>query len=107
MTDKGSKRRVHPATVCNTQSQCARRAVHDRWPQDLEESLAPARVQIAPGPITTDRREERGARLLASVTVGKAPPDFLVGRFLDALHEEAGGVSVLQHAAIAASVSQP
>jgi hypothetical protein len=24
-------------------------------PQDLEEPLAPARVQIVPGPITTDR----------------------------------------------------
>jgi hypothetical protein len=69
-------------------------------------SLAPARVQIAPGPFTTDRSEERGARLLASVTVGKAPPDFLVGRLLDALHKEAGGVSVLQHSAFAASVSQ-
>jgi hypothetical protein len=69
---------------------------------DFEESLAPARVQIAPGPITTDRHEERGARLPASVMVGKAPPDFVVGRLLDAWHQEAGGVSVLQHSAIAA-----
>ena len=70
-----------------------------------KESLAPARVQIAPGPITTDRHLERGARLLASVAVGKAPRDFLVGRLLDALHKEAGGVSVLQHSSVAAPVS--
>ena len=97
----------------STQQQCATRDCHPRRTPltiagfmrgtgTLKDSLAPARVQIAPGPITTDRHEERGAKLLASVTVGKAPPDFVVGRLLDALHEEAGGVSVLQHSAIAA-----
>ncbi len=86
----------------STLQQCAPRNCHPRRTPltiagfvrgtgTLKDSLAPAR--------------ERGARLLASVAVGKAPRDFFVGRFLDALHKEAGGVSVLQHSSVAAPVS--